>query len=81
MSADGTVTPQLFRYGSEGELIDSIAIPSQRGSALRTAFYRLGTSGGRMLRGLNHVPFAALPVWDVGGAGSLYLAKGAPTSC
>ena len=65
---DGTAAPYVFRFEA-GELVDSVFVPTYANAPQLTAHYRTGPSGGRMLFGLNHVPFAALPVWDV-SAGS-----------
>jgi len=61
---DGTAAPYVFRFEA-GELTDSIFVRRYPNSPQLTAHYRTGPSGGRMLPGLNHVPFAPLPVWDV----------------
>lgn len=63
---DGTAAPYVFRFAA-GELTDSIFVPTYANAPQLTAHYRTGPHGGRMLQGLNYVPFAALPVWDAMG--------------
>jgi hypothetical protein len=67
---DGTTRRFFLRYDRDGELRDTLYVPafaSDRG----TAWVRTSAGGGRMLRGLNHVPFAPLAVWDVTSAGTV----------
>lgn len=57
---------------------DTLEVPPYPGLAgQRTASYRTGPGGGRMLEGLNHVPFAPLPAWDVTRAGTILSSTGA----
>jgi hypothetical protein len=67
---DGSALPYVIRYTSEGVQTDTIFAPEHAALPQLTAFVRTGPAGGRVLRGLNHVPFAALPVWDVTGDGT-----------
>ena len=51
---------------------DTLTVPYHYGmGGQRTAFYRLGPSGGRMVDGLNRVPFSALPTWGVTPRGTV----------
>jgi len=57
---------------------DTLEVPPYpRIAARRRAMYRLGPGGGRLLTGLSHVPFAALPVWDVTALGTILSSDGA----
>jgi hypothetical protein len=64
-------------YSSAGVLLDSLVVPPFAGAPSSTAWVRTSANGGRMLNGLNHVPFAALPSWDVTPRGTLLLTDGA----
>lgn len=56
---------------------DTLEVPAYPGLAgLRSASYRTSASGGRMLSGLSHVPFAPLPAWAVTSAGTLLSTDG-----
>lgn len=61
---DGTAAPYVFRFES-GELTDSIFVPTYTNAPQLTAHYRTGPGGGRMLPGLNRVPFTPIPAWDI----------------
>lgn len=54
-----------FVYGNDGALRDSIDAPYMANMPQSTARVQVSANSGRMVRGLNHVPFAAIPVWDV----------------
>ena len=58
-------------YSPAGVLEDSLEVPAFPGAPASTASVRLSAHGGRMLNGVNHVPFAPLPVWDVTPRGTL----------
>lgn len=66
-----------LRYGSTGKREDSVRVPGFPNSPKSTAWVRTSPSGGRMLAGLNHVPFAPLPTWDVTPRGTLVIGSGA----
>lgn len=66
----------FLRYRPDGALTDSIVVPPFPGAPMSTASVRLSASGGRMLRGMNHVPFAPLPHWDVTPRGTLLTSDG-----
>lgn len=56
---------------------DTLEVPYHEGmEAQRSAFYRTGASGGMMVAGLNRVPFAAVPSWDVTPGGTLLSTDG-----
>ena len=64
-----------FRAGTVSN--DTLEVPAYAGlGAHRSASYRTGPRGGRMLEGLSHVPFAPLPVWDVTSSGTILSADG-----
>ena len=54
----------FFRYAPNGTRLDSIPLPTYANN-VRSAWYPTGKSGGRMLPGLNRVPFAPVPQWDI----------------
>jgi len=66
----------VIRYTPDGHLEDTLFVPDYANAPPLTAFIPLGPRGGRMLAGLNHVPFAALPVWDVTLAGTIVSGDG-----
>jgi hypothetical protein len=64
-----------LRNGEFG--IDTLRVPDWPALASqRTARYRLGETDSRMVRGLNHVPFARVPVWDVSNEGTVLSTDG-----
>jgi hypothetical protein len=69
-------TGQYLRYTAAGRLVDSMEVAAFPGAPASTAHVRLNATGGRMLRGLNHVPFAPLPTWDVTPRGTLLTGDG-----
>lgn len=62
-------------YRTTGEQVDSVVVPGFPEAPLTDALHRL-PNGGRILRGLSHVPFAPLPSWDLTARGTLLLASG-----
>lgn len=62
-----------LRYESSGRRVDSVRVPGFANSPTSTAWVRTSPNGGRMLTGLNHVPFAPIPTWDVTPRGSLVI--------
>jgi hypothetical protein len=68
---DGTAAPFVLRFTPAGVLADTIFVPAQANLPQLTAWVRTSPGGGRMLRGLSHVPFAPLPVWDVTSTGTI----------
>jgi hypothetical protein len=69
-------TGYYIRYSLAGELVDSVEVPAFPNAPSSTASIRLSARGGRMLPGLNHVPFAPMPTWDVSPRGTLILGMG-----
>ena len=56
---------------------DTLTVPYHHGmEGQRTAFYRLGPGGGRMVDGLNRVPFSAVPTWAVTPRGTVLSTDG-----
>ena len=76
---DGELPRFFYLPFVDGEVTgDTLEVPAYPGLVgQRTASYRTGPSGGRLLPGLNHVPFAALPVWDATPAGTILSSTGA----
>lgn len=67
----------VYRYSSAGIRVDSaLRVPRYDNLPPSTAYVRLSASGGRMLAGLNHVPFAPVPVWDVTPEGTMVSGDG-----
>ena len=54
-----------FVFGADGALRDSIDAPWMENMPQSRARVQISAGSGRMVRGLNQVPFAAVPVWDV----------------
>ncbi len=56
---------------------DTLHVPGGTGlESTRPAFYRMGPRDGRIVEGLNRVPFAATPSWSVTPRGTLVFADG-----
>ncbi len=60
----------------DGLVTDSLDVPGFTGAPAGWASYPISAGSGRILRGLNHVPFAPLPVWDVTPRGTLISGDG-----
>jgi hypothetical protein len=73
---DGTGSLYVIRFSPVGDPIDTIIVPEYATAPQLTAWMRTGPGGGRMLPGLNHVPFAPLPVWDVAASGNVISGDG-----
>lgn len=67
---------QWWIFSAEGTRVDSIAVPFVEGTPPAWASVRTSASGGRILRGMNHVPFAGLPKWDVTPRGTVLYTSG-----
>lgn len=76
VGGDGTALNYFIRFAADGTTDDTIFVPSYPTQPPLTAFVRTSPGGGRMLSGLNHTPFAPLPVWDVTPQGSLISGDG-----
>lgn len=68
---DGTARQYFMRYSPSGALLDTIPVPTYANDQQLTAWVQTSPTGGRMLFGLNHVPFAPLPVFDVTARGTV----------
>lgn len=66
---NGTERHWFIRF-VDGVMADTIFVP-QYANAPQLAYAELGGADLRMLPGLNHIPFAPLPVWDVTPAGTV----------
>ena len=54
---DGPSEYFYMKYGPEGLMPDTVHVPDLAGlSSQRTAYYRVGRRGGRMVHGLNSAP-------------------------
>lgn len=73
---DGTAAPYVIRFTPAGVPTDTLWVPDHATAPQVTAWVRTGPGGGRMLRGLSHVPFAPLPAWDVTAAGTVISGDG-----
>lgn len=67
---------QWWIFSPAGARVDSIAVPFIEDTPPAWASVRLSASGGRLLRGMNHVPFAGLPAWDVTPRGTVIYTSG-----
>lgn len=67
---------RYYRYSTAGKLVDSIMVPLFANSPAPMASWRVSAGSGRLAPGLNHVPFAAIPVWDLTSAGTLLSGNG-----
>jgi hypothetical protein len=57
----------------DGAVIDTLHVPQYPNTRnTDPAWFRTSASGGRIIRGLNAVPFAANPSWDVTPRGTLF---------
>lgn len=68
---DGLTHYAYQRYALDGKKLDSIAVPMHTTSRSSYAAVQISAGSGRMLKGLNVVPFHAYPVWTVAGAGTI----------
>lgn len=67
---------QWWIFSADGNRVDSIAVPFVEGTPPAWASVRTSPNGGRILRGMNHVPFAGLPKWDVTPRGTVVYTSG-----
>lgn len=74
---DTHIRPFVIRYDGDGSVVDTTFIPPEQTALTRIPFYRVGPSGGRLLLGLQHVPFAATPSWDITPQGTVVSGSGA----
>ncbi len=59
------------RYTLDGQHVDSILVPIHPTAGSVSASVQITKGGGRMLKGLNVVPFHPLPVWTVSRTGTI----------
>lgn len=69
--ADGLVHHSYHRYTLDGKLLDSLSVPLYPTTRAGWASLMVSACGGRIIPGLNVVPFHPLPVWAVTPAGAL----------
>lgn len=67
---------QWWVFAASGQRVDSIAVPVIENVPPGWASVRLSANSGRLLPGLNHVPFAGMPSWDVTPRGTVIYASG-----
>lgn len=65
------VVQTIVRLAANGKSVDTLAVPSYENTPALSASYMVSARSGRMLHGLNHVPFAAVPVWTSSPAGTI----------
>lgn len=68
---DGLTHYAYQRYTLDGKKLDSIAVPMHPTARSSHAAVMIDARSGRMLKGLNVVPFHPSPVWTVAGAGTV----------
>ena len=66
-----------LQYGPEGFTGDTVRVPDLGDlGRQRSAFYRVGQRGGRIVHGLNIAPFAPRADWDMTGRGTIIVSDG-----
>ncbi len=65
-----------FIYQADGTLTDSVDVPYIETQVATTARVMISANSGRMINGLNHVPFYALPVYDLTPRGTVLVGDG-----
>ena len=65
------VRHSYLRYSAQGTFVDTLRVPEYPNEPEPTASIMTSPNGGRMVRGLNHVPFAPIPVRDATPAGTV----------
>ena len=69
--AGGLAHNSYERYTLDGKLLDSLSVPLYSTTRGSTASMQTSARGGRMIPGLNIVPFHPVPVWAVTPTGAL----------
>lgn len=69
-------TGRWFTYDAAGNLRDSIDVPWLPNLPATSARVMISANSGRMIHGLNHVPFAPIPVFDVTPRGTVLVGDG-----
>lgn len=85
VACDGTVyyphaeqDPQInfyLRFERDGTFRDTVRVPSLEGLPGGTPYVRTGPVGGQMVFGVDHVPLAPIPSWDVMPDGRLVVGE------
>ena len=70
-SRDGLTHYAYLRYSLDGQRLDSLVVPTYPTARSGWAFYQISPGTGKIVPGLNVVPFHPLPVWAVTPAGTL----------
>ncbi|MCC6245650.1 MAG: hypothetical protein IT353_22655 [Gemmatimonadaceae bacterium] len=68
---DGLTYHAYQRYALDGKELDSIAVPMHPTARSSSAAVPISAATGRMVKGLNVVPFHPLPVWSVTMTGTV----------
>lgn len=76
MTREGKSARFVLRYTASGARTDSIPVPAWPNAPAATARVWISANSGRMLPGLNHVPFAPIPSWDVTPRGTIVSTSG-----
>jgi hypothetical protein len=66
----------MLRVDSAGRVVDSLKVPWYENAPPLTASYMVSANSGRMLAGLNHVPFAPVPRWASSPSGGIISGDG-----
>lgn len=64
-----------LRYEPDGTQRDSVRVPSLRGLPGGVPYVRAGPGSGQMVFGVDHVPLAPIPSWDVTVDGRLMIGE------
>lgn len=64
-----------LRYRRDGTLRDTVRVPRLAGLPSDVPYVRTGPGGGGMISGVDHVPLAPIPSWDVTPDGRLLLGE------
>lgn len=73
---DGLMPRAVLRFNPTGVRTDSVPVPAWPNEPSSGARVWLDAHTGRQLPGLNHVPFAAIPSWDVTPRGTVVTTSG-----
>ncbi|MEO5797810.1 MAG: 6-bladed beta-propeller [Gemmatimonadales bacterium] len=73
---DGITHYSYQRYALDGRKLDSIAVPVQLTARSNWASVPIAPGTGRMVKGVNVVPFHPMPVWAVGSTGNIIAGPG-----
>ncbi len=73
---DAGPVAMIKRLARDGRIVDSVLVPRYPNAPSSSARYSVDARSGRMLRGLNHVPFAGVPVWTSSPVGTIISGNG-----